>query len=665
MKNSLIILILLPSLLFGKVQWAKKVISFSSQKSETIGSINQILGVPSVMPGFGASPCSWSPESESNINEEFVEVEFEYPLKAEKIAIFENYNPGAISKVIVSAKDTPDELIIFQADKFPFLDKNDRVFEIKIPRLTFLVSRAKVFLKTSRIPGFNQIDAIGITDNADELIQAKINNYEGKVSSSKPENLGIKINSEYTELSPIISFDGTKLYFSREGHPDNFGDLKKQDVWYSEIKNGDFKVAEILPRPINNEYNNYAISLSPSNNELLLGNTYKADGTLDKGISISSLNGKVWSLPKDVVIEGFKSKNNQSSFNLHASGKIMLMAIEDEDSYGANDLYVSFLNDNGTWSKPQNLGKVVNTAAMETSPFLTADGKTLFYATSGYAGYGATDMFVTKRLDDSWQNWSEPQNLGASINTDGWDAYYTIPANSEYAYYVSSKNTVGSEDIFRIKLPEELKPSVVNIVYGKVVNSKNQKPVSAKILYQRLSDGKELGIARSDSISGEFKIVLPVGEKYSFLAESKGYIAENQNIDLSTSTKYEELARDIALVPVEKGSSIRLNNIFFEFKEYKLLSESFPELNRVVKFLNQNPDIKIEIQGFTDNIGTQERNLKLSQNRADAVADYLNKQGNFSNRIRSKGYGKENPVAANDTEEGRTKNRRVEFRIVD
>lgn len=646
-----------------KVQWASEVISFSTEKSAGVGSAKNALGKPSVSKGFGSTPSAWSPSFEWSKGEEFIHVKYDSPMAIEKIGIIENYNPGSISKVVL-VDNTGEEYKVYENKLFPYLDENYRIFEIKTGRTPYQVASLKLFLNTSKVPGYQQIDAIGISDDINASFAPVINTYKGEPITTKPENLGIKINSEYAELAPIISFDGKKLYYTRANHPDNIGEKKASDIWFSEIKNGAFQEAVNIGRPLNNEYNNYAISLSPSNNELLLGNVYNDNAPMSKGISMSFLNNGIWTKPTKVEIKNLVSNNNNSSYNLSSNGKVLLVGVEGTNTVGGNDLYVCFLSPDGVWSEPLNLGNTVNSSSDELSPFLAADGVTLFYSTSGFPGYGMNDLFVTRRLDDSWTNWSEPENLGNVINSDGWDAYYTIPANGEYAYFVSSTNSIGVDDIFRVKLPTELKPKTVVMLSGIVRNQKDSLPLATKIIYSRLADGKELGIARSDSATGEFKIALPAGEKYSFLAEAKGFIAVNQNIDLTGYTNYEEVKRDISMVRIQKGSSIRLNNIFFEFKEFNLLPESFPELNRVIKFMKDNPEVSIEIQGFTDNIGTQDRNLKLSQKRAESVENYLIENGAPKERITSKGYGKDKPVADNSTDEGRTLNRRVEFQIV-
>jgi outer membrane protein OmpA-like peptidoglycan-associated protein len=272
-------------------------------------------------------------------------------------------------------------------------------------------------------------------------------------------------------------------------------------------------------------------------------------------------------------------------------------------------------------------------------------------------------MFMTKRLDDTWEHWSEPQNLGPDFNTKDWDAYYTVPASGEYAYFVSNKDAIGGLDIFRAKLPPSLKPEPVVLVSGNVLDAKTNKPLAADIHYEILPGAVDAGIAHSNPRDGSYKIVLPAGKMYGFRAEVKGYIPVDENLDVKKITEYKEIHRDLKLVPFEAGETVRLNNIFFDFNKSVLHVESNAVLDRLVNMLDQQSAIKLEIVGHTDNVGTPSFNKKLSESRAEAVKNYLISKGIAKTRIKSSGLGATKPVATNDSEEGRQQNRRVEFTI--
>jgi outer membrane protein OmpA-like peptidoglycan-associated protein len=340
------------------------------------------------------------------------------------------------------------------------------------------------------------------------------------------------------------------------------------------------------------------------------------------------------------------------------------MSVQRKDTYGEHDLYVSFLRKDGTWTKPMNMGSSLNTLGDESTPYLAADNVTLYFSTSGRPGYGDNDIFVCKRLDNSWTNWSVPLNLGPEINTVGWDAYYSTPANGEYGYFVSSHQGLGHEDIFRIKLADEVKPEPVVIIYGKVLDKETGKPLEAEITYYNLNTNQEVGIARTNPADGSYKIILPYGQPYGFHADKKGYYSESSSIDLTEIKTYTEIERNLLLAPIKAGNKIALNNVFFEQSKPVLLPTSYGELNRLVQILIQNPTIKIEIAGHTDNVGDPKKNQKLSEDRVKAIKNYLISKGISATRLTGKGYGSSKPIASNAKEETRRLNRRVEFTII-
>jgi outer membrane protein OmpA-like peptidoglycan-associated protein len=292
----------------------------------------------------------------------------------------------------------------------------------------------------------------------------------------------------------------------------------------------------------------------------------------------------------------------------------------------------------------------------------------MYFSSNGFSGYGGADIYMTKRLDDTYTNWSEPKNMGPDINSKGEDLFFNIPSTSDYAYY--SRGTAENTDIYRAKLPFYNSPNPYVIVKGKLVDAKTGKPIGAKIIYERLSDGKEMGIAQSNPETGEYEIRLPGGEIYGVRAEAEGHISENQNLDLrnfktdGVVTHKDMTVKPIEVARVEPNTTIKLNNLFFDFDKYVLRSESYPELNRIAEFLEEQPSIKVEITGHTDNVGSDAYNLDLSKRRAEAVSSYLMKKGVSKDRITTTFYGESRPKDTNDTKEGRQNNRRVEFTIL-
>ena len=315
----------------------------------------------------------------------------------------------------------------------------------------------------------------------------------------------------------------------------------------------------------------------------------------------------------------------------------------------------------------KNLGKKINSPETnEMTPYLAPDGVTMFFSSNRPGGLGDNDIWMTKRLDNTWQKWSEPVNLGSPINTDNWDAFFTLDAGGEYAYLTTNLNTFGESDIVRVKLLEKEKPNPVVLVSGNVYNIKTKQPLSASLIYETLPDGTVVGNGISSAQDGAFKFVLPFDKNYSIRASADHFfaISENLNLDSLVKAGYKEIHKDLYLAPIEIGQVVRLNNVFFDFDKSNLRNESFVELDRVVQLLKENPAIEIEMSAHTDSKGADDYNYRLSDNRAKSVREYIISKGIAENRIVSQGYGETKPVATNDTDDGRQLNRRVEFKIV-
>jgi outer membrane protein OmpA-like peptidoglycan-associated protein len=669
-KYIIIVWALTLSLSAQTVYWAKTLNDFSSENSNiaqkySYKAIN-VLGRPNTMPGKkNYHPLAWVPRSK-NGGIEFVDVEFEKSVFARQIIIVENVNPGAIKKL--EFYDDNDVRIFQLVEDKGFKHKDlSKPLIIPFAKPEKPIKRVILYLNTGLVQGWNQIDAIGLSEEVFPY-EVKINVVSDEAPKFKKEHLPSTINSTADELLPQITPDGKTLYFTRENHPQNFGYYRgrsPQDIWKSEMdENGNFKQAEKLGRPLNNAYHNSLCAITPDGQKALVMNVYHRNGRMSKGISMTYKEGDHWGFPEKINIDKYYNNNKYGEYYLSVSGRIIVMAIERKDTYGEKDVYVSFKKSDGTWTEPKNLGPTVNTPCSEVSPFLAADEKTLYYANACLWGYGSHDIFVTRRLDDTWTNWTEPQNLGPSINTDGFDAYYSITASGEWAYFSSTNPSDKSSDIYRIRLQEAAKPKAVVLVKGNVYNAKTKKPIEATIFYESLTTGKEIGEARSKSKDGFYSIVLTSGEKYGFRATAKGYASISQHIDLTELHDYQEIRRDLYLVPLEKGQTVQLNNVFFEYDKTEINEETNLELDRLVKLMNEYPNMVIEIGGHTDNVGSKSYNKNLSTKRAKAVYQYLIKKGIDKSRLSYKGYGESKPLKSNDTEEGRKVNRRVEFKII-
>jgi outer membrane protein OmpA-like peptidoglycan-associated protein len=478
-----------------------------------------------------------------------------------------------------------------------------------------------------------------------------------KFDEKGKENLGTNINSKLDEFACRIAPDGKTLYYVRNGDPSDMFSAGRQDIWYAKLEN-DGKTwgqAKALNELLMGQAN-AIISVMPDNNTLMLFRNGKLFYVQKQA------NG--WSPLQPVVIQNDYNRGQLSSHCFGADQKTLITCVERDDSMGGMDMYVSFLQANGTFSEPKNLGATLNTPTDDFSPFLAADGKTLYYATQGKAGYGNIDIFVTRRLDDSWTNWSEPQNLGSTINSEDNESNFTIPASGDYAYFASTKDAMGAKDIFRVKLPKEVQPEPVAIIYGKVRNKQDKTPLSAAMTYFNQTEEMVIGQANAEPSNGDYKIIVPLGKKYKISAQHQGFIDAQDSIDVTNLKEYKEIQLDLFLTPLVEGQSVRLNGVYFVQGEETLLASSFPELKKLVKLLQDNPTMEIRLEGHTDNQGSAYLNQILSDKRVKAVKKYLVNAGIADKRIKTQGFGDKKPVADNNNLETRKLNRRVEFVII-
>ncbi|TAF45460.1 MAG: OmpA family protein [Sphingobacteriales bacterium] len=483
----------------------------------------------------------------------------------------------------------------------------------------------------------------------------------GQADSNNAINLGSSVNTKFEEGHPMLSADGKELYFWRELFRKD-ANKNVQSLWYSKLNdNGVWQTAKYLPEPFNiKNYTGSITYISPDNNTLVIKGYFKNGARTGPGFSYLNRGLEGFKTPIGIDIKNLNEldKGKYSGACFLPNSKGMILYFSETDDSKSSDLYYASKNEDGTFAEPQYI-KELNTQYDDSTPFVAADNRTLYFSSDRKGTIGDQDIWKTTRLDDTWLKWSEPVNMGPSINTSKWDAYFTLDAKAEYAYM-----SVGG-DIVKILLNDKLKPQPVVLVKGKVFDKLTQQPLSAKVNYENLKTGKNEGTAISDPATGSYQIALPYGADYGFNALAKSYLPISDNINLTTIADYKEITRDLYLVPELVGQVVRINNVFFEFGKSNLKTESFAELNRIATYLKQQPNVKIQMGGHTDNIGTDVANLKLSTDRAKEVQLYLVKQGISESRITFKGYGKTLPVATNDTDEGRSLNRRVEFTIIE
>lgn len=647
-----------------EVQWVSHIIEASSEHSSKQYSAQQIIGKPDVTPGSAESANAWMALKEDQ--EDYVKVGFEKPMRIRQIAIAESANPSAIYQLFVY--DSADNEYLINTFNPRFIDLKGRMLLIFFDLTEYKVAAVKVVIRGDAVAGYNAIDAIAISNSTvpirNEVLIADID-----IVNVNPERLSETVNSPYNELKPIITPDGKTLLFSRQFHPENTGGAEDpEDIWFSQWdeEKEEWKEAQNMGEPLNTKGPNYISSITPDGNSIIitLGNKYNRSGKMKAGVSVSTRTSQGWTKPIPFEIVKDENTSKYANYFLANNREVLLMSIEGDPTFGDRDLYVSFLEDDGRWSEPLNLGSDVNTTLIEDAPYLAPDDKTLYFSSDGYIGYGGSDIYITRRLDDTWTKWSTPENLGPLINSPLRDAFFNIPPTGDYGYF-SREMTKDNSDIFRFELPKEHQPDPVVTIKGVVYNTKTKEPFQARIFYEVLPEGTEIGQIESDPVTGEYQIIIPSGKLYGYLAEAEGFVSVNANIDLSETKEYGELRKDLYLVPIEKGAVVQLNNIFFDFDKTELNDESFPELKRVQELMAENQEMQISVEGHTDNIGDVEYNKMLSEWRAKAVVDYLIEQGVDENRLQYIGWGKSKPMVSNEDKAGREANRRVEFKILE
>ncbi|HUH73043.1 MAG TPA: OmpA family protein [Chitinophagales bacterium] len=565
------------------VFWASKVIKFSSQFGDKEFSAQQVLGPPNALPNYGKSLVAWAPSA--NSQRASITVEFEKATPVQQIAIGENLLTGSVEKIFLYDEKGKEYQVYNNPYPKPSSPDYARIFNHFIPLTSYKAVRLRLEINFSSFRNIPQIDCIGISPDRQKIV-AKINTIEYTSSFPTPENLGPGVNSPYHDMLPIISPDGKTLYFARKKSPENFGVEKKDDIYVSQRQaSGMWSKAYNIGAPLNTDEHNFVCAISPDGNTMYLANKYDYR-TESQGVAVSQRqkNG-TWSKPKPLNISNMYNKSKFACYHLSIDEKVLVMAIEREDTYGDMDLYVSFRYADGNWSEPMNMGKDLNTAGAEASVFIAADGKTLYFSSNGHAGYGDFDMFMSKRLDNTWKNWSTPVNLGSKINTPGMDIYYTIPASGEYAYYSSERTGYGYSDIFRIQLPKELRPDAVRLDQGLFASTDYDLPKlkpyqdpQVSDLDKRIEDlRKQLNQPNASSNSKENSDIANISQQENKISEDLKKLEEQYQAIPSTNNNY--IIPDYSYQPTSNYDASydqKINDLKRQLERVKLEQPSTP-----------------------------------------------------------------------------------------
>lgn len=516
------------------------------------------------------------------------------------------------------------------------------------------------------------------------------------------EKLSSAVNSEiYDEISPVISIDGKTMYFTRVAYP-NFDrnlildgkDLAKtlnaaeydiflqnvytriagrsitqptmstynQDVWIAKSTVGDDFDQIIHPGPpLNNALPNSICAITEDPNIFVIINQFIPGGGMAEGFStIRKYSDESWTSPVNLQINDYYTDGDGVNLTVSSDGAVMILSLQRADSQGQNDLYFSQKKADGTWSAPKNLGLDINTIKREVTPSLSEDKKTLYFSSNRWNTAGGNDIFMSKRLDDTWQRWSPPRRFKVPINSNRDDSQPYFNEATGYLYFTSRRD--GSSDIFRVQIANP-QPQEVTIK-GRIIDAETEQLLPATVYYG--SSSKAHYAKQQQSKNGEFQFGIPKGETFKIKGVKKGYISDVETFSFDENLYYhDEQEVDLRLTPVKVGAKIIFKTIYFKQSKADILASSQPTIENLIGILNDYENISIEIGGHTDNQGDSRSLQLLSEQRAVAVKRMLINAGVEAKRISIAGYGGSQPIADNMTAALRKKNRRVEVTITE
>ncbi|RYU92203.1 hypothetical protein EWM62_01855 [Mucilaginibacter terrigena] len=470
-----------------------------------------------------------------------------------------------------------------------------------------------------------------------------------------PINMGPEINTDADEYLPVATADEGTLIFTRK--------IGNNEDFYKSIKlNNNWQKADYLSNIINTPtFNEGAQSISQDGKYLFFTGCNRPDGLGRCDIYIAQKRGDDWakpfSLSSPVNTSGWEAQPSIS-----ADGRTLYFVSNRKGGYGGYDIWKSTLSEQG-WGVPENMGPEINTAYDEQSPFIHPDDNTFYFCSNGWPGMGNKDLFVSRLGKDG--KWGKPENLGSPINSSGDENGLTLTANGSYAFFSSNNlKGFGGYDIYTFELPPNLRPNIVTYVKGTVADKNTKAPLEAAVEIIDLQKNIAVYQDYSSEDAGAFLATLSAGKNYGLNISREGYLFYSDNFSLMGLKDKKAFNLSVLLSPIEVGNKVILKNIFFDTNKFELKAESKAELLKLIEFLRLNPTVKIEISGFTDDVGNTAANVALSEKRANSVYQYLSANGILASRLVYKGYGEAQPIAPNTSEDNRALNRRTEFMII-
>ena len=490
-----------------------------------------------------------------------------------------------------------------------------------------------------------------LIDNSHFAINYKTNDFQ-----FNPRPLPKVVNQFKQQYFPVLTVDqNTLLFIKRQGD--------EEILQTDKDANGNWQEPHSISDNINSEYNEGTCSISADGRMLVFTSCMGRQGYGSCDLYVSYKTGNEWSVPENMG-EVINSPSWDSQPSLSADGRTLYFVSNRSGGFGSRDIYVSQQNEAGEWQSPQNVGSSINTSFDDISPFIHPNGQRLYFATNGRLGFGGFDIYFSDKKSAS--EWLAPTNFGYPINTHDDEVSMFISSDGAKGYYSHEERTKESvlSTLYEIDIPPKLQVEhKSSYVFGKVMDGETNTPLKATVSLINLDSNNSVEKVRSDSVTGDYLIVITQGAQYGLFAESEGYLYKSENFNL-TEKLLIPVKINLKLEKIKPGARVVLKNIFFDFDSYNLTSTSKAELNRVLHLLNTNKTLRVEISGYTDNVGTEKYNLELSEKRAEAVYNYLVKNGVDKTKLGFRGYGASNFLNSNNTEEERAKNRRIEFKVL-
>lgn len=478
----------------------------------------------------------------------------------------------------------------------------------------------------------------------------------------KQRVLSDTVNSFYMQYFPVLTADQRELIFTRRNGP---GPQDDEDLVVSrKDAAGRWTTPVSISGKINSTLNEGTCAVSADGRKIIFTSCVGRDGLGSCDLYQSEKLGSEWTEPQNLG-KAVNTADWESQPSLSADGRTLYFVSERNGGLGRRDIWYTTLNEKGEWSQARNLGKPINSVYDELSPFIHANNSTLYFASNGLVGFGGYDLFSAEK--DSANKWSEPRNLGTPINTYEDQFSFFITADGKKGYYSHEEKGQGNtrSKIIEIEIPEDKRVRrTSNYVHGTVTDKDTGKPLKAKIELIDIDRNDVQSLVYSDSLTGEYLIVLTQGSEYALYINKVSYLFQNVNFNYSEVKNFEPITLDIRLEKIREGSVAILKNIFFDHDKYVLRDKSITELQKVKRFMEDNPAVRVEISGHTDNTGSLSYNQQLSEKRALAVLQFLTDNAIDKSRVVAKGYGATRPIADNSTDEGKAANRRIEFRLI-